>query len=76
MQDDETWRLSVLYKHLARVRIWGSKVKGQGHQWHKNEKVRHFFRSGPRGYELCHPPVLRRWKNQRMLSSLETRNRN
>jgi len=24
----------------------------------KNEKVRHFFGSGPRGLELCRPPVL------------------
>ena len=44
-------------------------VKGQGHQGQKNEKVRHFFGSEPRGRELCRPPVLRRWENQRMLSN-------
>jgi len=31
-----------MYKNLARVRIWKSKVKGQGHQRQKNEIVRHF----------------------------------
>ena len=68
--DDETWRLGALYKNLVRVRIWGSEVKGQGHQGQKkNKKVRHFFGSSPRGRELCRPPVLRRWENQRMLSS-------
>ena len=30
-----------------------------------------FFESGPRGRDLCRPPVLRRWENQRMLSSIK-----
>ena len=56
-----------MYKNFALVQIWESKVKGQGRQGQKNEKVRHFFRR-----ELCRPPVLRRRENQRMLSSLVT----
>ena len=41
-----------MYKNLARVRIWvrGQKVKVTGT---KNEKVRHFFGSGPRGGTSC-----------------------
>ena len=31
-----------MYKNLARVRIWRSKVKGQGHQRQKNEIMRYF----------------------------------
>jgi len=37
--------------------------------WHSNSGGI-FFGSGLRGRKLCRPPVLRRWENQRMLSSL------
>jgi len=36
-----TWLLGALYKNLARVWVWRSKVKGQGHRA-QNEKVQHF----------------------------------
>jgi len=39
---------------------------------HDNFRTINFFCSGPRGRELCRPPVLRRWENQRMLSSFVT----
>jgi len=78
------WRnLAVKYtvQNLARVRMSRSKVKVTGT---KIEKVQHFVResssgartscgipfgNGPR--EHGPPPVLRRWENQRMVSSYE-----
>jgi len=35
----------------------------------KKQKSAAFLGSCPHGRELCRPPVLRRWENQRMLSS-------
>ena len=99
-----------MYKSLARVRIWGSKVKGHGHQGQKRQSAA-FFSGAVLGgtilgaqsgdlravyvwenifsiagvagvamghamsvtkyvMQLCHPSVLRRWENQRMLSSV------
>jgi len=52
--------IGALYKNLARVRIWRSKIKGQGHRGQKSEKVRHFVRERSSGARL------RRWENQRM----------
>jgi len=57
-----------MYKNLARVRMSRSKIKDEGHWGAKKLKsalVLHFFESRPRGGAL-----LRRWENQRTLSSL------
>ena len=46
------------------------KVKGQGYQGQKNEKVRHFFSGAVLGGASCViRQFLRRWENQRVLSS-------
>ena len=80
---DETWQLHALYKNLARVGVSRSKAKVTGDKKRKIAAycsgvvlrgavfVRHFFGSGLRG--LGPPPVLRRWENQRMLSSWYTK---
>jgi len=44
------------------------KAKGQGHRGQQTKKYGILFESGPR--ERGPPPVLCRWENQRMLSSL------
>ena len=72
----ESWRLGALYKNLARFRMSRSKVKVTGS---KKEKVRHFVlesSSGVRSYSAAFlsgavlGARLRRWENQRMLSSI------
>jgi len=47
--------LGAMYKNLDQVRIWGSKVKGQGHQAQKKtKKCGSLFWSRPQG---CGPHV-------------------
>ena len=62
--------VGALYKNLARVRMSRSKVKGQGNRGQqKTKKCGILFGSRPLGHGP--PPVLllRRWENQRMLST-------
>jgi len=47
--DDETWRLGAMYKNLARVRFWGSNVKGRGHHGQQTKKCGILFGSRPLG---------------------------
>jgi len=60
----------VLFTKISPVFEVGVKGQKSRSPGPKSERVRYYFESGPWGHELCHPPGLRWWKNQRMLSSL------
>jgi len=63
----------IVRKYHPSSNLGGHRSKVKVTRDKKNEKVRHFFDRGPRGRELCRPPVLLRWENQRMLSSCHLR---